>query len=96
MEVRGWLASPWALGALTSCSSSFRNGRAGSLAGRAVRLDPWRGKAPSGKLSQVVYVTNERKGFHGSHPWTLTEEESRPFIRRALEVGINFFDTSNS
>jgi aryl-alcohol dehydrogenase-like predicted oxidoreductase len=32
----------------------------------------------------------------GSHPWTLGEEESRPFIARALELGINFFDTANS
>ncbi|NUU62261.1 aldo/keto reductase [Paenibacillus agri] len=31
----------------------------------------------------------------GSHAWTLGEEESRPFIRRALELGINFFDTAN-
>jgi 1-deoxyxylulose-5-phosphate synthase len=27
--------------------------------------------------------------------WVLEEEESRPFIRRALEVGINFFDTAD-
>jgi aryl-alcohol dehydrogenase-like predicted oxidoreductase len=32
----------------------------------------------------------------GSHEWTLPEEESRPFIKRALELGITFFDTSNS
>src|SRR5215213_2048155 len=32
----------------------------------------------------------------GAHPWTLGEAESRPFIARALELGINFFDTSNS
>jgi len=32
----------------------------------------------------------------GAHPWTLAEDESRPFIARALQVGINFFDTSNS
>ncbi len=31
----------------------------------------------------------------GGHPWTLTEEVSRPFIKRALELGINFFDTAN-
>src|SRR3954462_15090767 len=31
----------------------------------------------------------------GAHPWTLDEEQSRPFIQRALEVGINFFDTAN-
>ena len=28
-------------------------------------------------------------------PWALNEEESRPFIRTALESGINFFDTAN-
>jgi len=27
--------------------------------------------------------------------WVLPEEESRPFIKRALEVGINFFDTAD-
>jgi aryl-alcohol dehydrogenase-like predicted oxidoreductase len=31
----------------------------------------------------------------GSHPWTLPEAESRPFIRQALDHGINFFDTAN-
>ena len=31
----------------------------------------------------------------GAHPWTLDEEKSRPFIKRALEAGINFFDTAN-
>jgi aryl-alcohol dehydrogenase (NADP+) len=27
--------------------------------------------------------------------WVLDEEESRPFIRKALELGINFFDTAD-
>ncbi len=31
----------------------------------------------------------------GNHAWTLAEGESRPFIRRALDLGINFFDTAN-
>ncbi|MGK9169055.1 aldo/keto reductase [Inquilinus limosus] len=31
----------------------------------------------------------------GTHPWTLGEAESRPFIRKALDLGINFFDTAN-
>jgi aryl-alcohol dehydrogenase-like predicted oxidoreductase len=31
-------------------------------------------------------------GFHG---WTLAEDESRAIIKRALELGINFFDTAN-
>ncbi len=29
------------------------------------------------------------------HKWALKEEDSRPIIRRALELGINFFDTAN-
>ena len=31
----------------------------------------------------------------GNHAWTLSEEKSRPFIKQALELGINFFDTAN-
>jgi aryl-alcohol dehydrogenase-like predicted oxidoreductase len=31
----------------------------------------------------------------GGHPWSLDEEASRPFIQRALELGVNFFDTAN-
>lgn len=31
----------------------------------------------------------------GNHSWTLDEEASRPFVRQAVEAGINFFDTAN-
>jgi aryl-alcohol dehydrogenase-like predicted oxidoreductase len=31
----------------------------------------------------------------GGHPWSLNEEASRPLIQRAVEQGINFFDTAN-
>ncbi|MEE3502828.1 aldo/keto reductase [Acidiphilium acidophilum] len=31
----------------------------------------------------------------GPHAWTLDEATSRPFIKAALEAGINFFDTAN-
>ncbi|HTW97695.1 MAG TPA: aldo/keto reductase [Acidimicrobiales bacterium] len=31
----------------------------------------------------------------GDHTWTLPEEQSREIIRRAVEAGINFFDTAN-
>jgi 1-deoxyxylulose-5-phosphate synthase len=34
-------------------------------------------------------------GNQGNHAWSLGEEESRPFIKKALEAGINFFDTAN-
>ena len=42
-------------------------------------------------LGCMTYGVPER----GSHPWSLPEEESRPFYQRALEAGINFFDTAN-
>ena len=28
-------------------------------------------------------------------PWVLSEEEAEPFVREAIEAGINFFDTAN-
>ena len=28
-------------------------------------------------------------------PWVLSEEDSRPFLKRAIELGINFFDTAD-
>jgi 1-deoxyxylulose-5-phosphate synthase len=43
-------------------------------------------------LGCMTYGVPER----GTHPWTLDEEQSRPFIRKALDLGINFFDTANS
>jgi 1-deoxyxylulose-5-phosphate synthase len=32
----------------------------------------------------------------GAHTWTLNEEKSRPLIKQALDLGINFFDTANT
>lgn len=43
-------------------------------------------------LGCMTYGVPER----GAHLWTLDEEKSRPFIKRALELGINFFDTANA
>jgi aryl-alcohol dehydrogenase-like predicted oxidoreductase len=31
----------------------------------------------------------------GRHAWALSEEESQPFLKQALDLGINFFDTAN-
>src|ERR1700728_4535836 len=31
----------------------------------------------------------------GPHPWTLDEAASRPIIKKALDLGINFLDTAN-
>lgn len=42
-------------------------------------------------LGCMTYGIPER----GNHAWTLNEEASRPFIQKALELGINFFDTAN-
>lgn len=32
----------------------------------------------------------------GSHAWILNEEQSQPFFRQAIELGITFFDTANA
>ncbi len=42
-------------------------------------------------LGCMSYGVPER----GPHPWTLPEEDGRPFYKRAIEAGINFFDTAN-
>src|ERR1700733_13237418 len=42
-------------------------------------------------LGCMSYGVPER----GNHLWTLPEEQSRPFIKQALDAGINFFDTAN-
>lgn len=43
-------------------------------------------------LGCMTYGVPER----GAHPWSLDEEKGRPFIKHALELGINFFDTANA
>ena len=40
-------------------------------------------------LGMMTYGTSKWRS------WVLDEEQSRPFVRRALELGINFFDTAN-
>jgi 1-deoxyxylulose-5-phosphate synthase len=42
-------------------------------------------------LGCMSYGTPDR----GTHPWSLDEDQSRPFLRRAVELGVNFFDTAN-
>ncbi len=42
-------------------------------------------------LGCMTYGTPDR----GGHAWTMPEEASRPLIKQALELGINFFDTAN-
>ena len=43
-------------------------------------------------LGCMTYGVPER----GAHAWTLNEEQSRPLIRKALELGITFLDTANT
>jgi 1-deoxyxylulose-5-phosphate synthase len=33
--------------------------------------------------------------YRGAHNWSLPEDQARPYISRALELGVNFFDTAN-
>jgi len=40
-------------------------------------------------LGAMTYGSSEWR------PWVLNEEQGRPFIKRAIELGINFFDTAD-
>ncbi|HTO98744.1 MAG TPA: aldo/keto reductase [Myxococcales bacterium] len=46
-----------------------------------------------GCLTYGAPVASEPTG--GRHAWALDEEQSQPFLRQALDLGINFFDTAN-
>lgn len=46
-----------------------------------------------GCMSYGAPATGELEA--GRHAWTLNEKDSQPFLREALELGINFFDTAN-
>ena len=46
------------------------------------------------KVSRICLGTMTY-GSSAWRPWVLDEEPSRPFIQRALELGINFFDTAD-
>ena len=47
------------------------------------------------KVSRICLGCMSYGGPNESRPWALDEETSRPFIQRALELGINFFDTAD-
>jgi aryl-alcohol dehydrogenase-like predicted oxidoreductase len=71
----------------------------------------WRQQKPRMKGGNMEYVKFGKTGLgvsrvcigcmtygipeRGPHPWTLDEEKSRPLIKQAVELGINFFDTAN-
>ncbi|HEX7410280.1 MAG TPA: aldo/keto reductase [Candidatus Binatia bacterium] len=46
-----------------------------------------------GCMTYGAPAAGELKG--GRHAWALNEEDSQPFFRQALDLGINFFDTAN-
>ncbi|HVZ82331.1 MAG TPA: aldo/keto reductase [Terracidiphilus sp.] len=46
-----------------------------------------------GCMSYGTPATGEPKP--GRHAWTLDEAASQPFLKQALDLGINFFDTAN-
>ena len=47
------------------------------------------------KVSKICLGTMTYGGPTERWPWALNEQDSRPFIRKALELGINFFDTAD-
>src|SRR6185503_18740407 len=73
------------------------------------RPTAWSDAAPFGRI-RVKYTMLGRTGVtvsrlclgcmsYGStawRPWLLDEELAQPFFRRAIELGINFFDTADA
>ncbi|HVP22102.1 MAG TPA: aldo/keto reductase [Anaerolineaceae bacterium] len=47
------------------------------------------------KVSRICLGCMSYGGPSDRWQWALNEEDSRPFIKRALELGINFFDTAD-
>ena len=47
------------------------------------------------KVSRICLGCMSYEVTPAERPWHLDEEHARPFIRRALELGINYFDTAN-
>lgn len=47
------------------------------------------------KVSRICLGTMSYGGPNELWPWALDEATSRPFIKQALDLGINFFDTAN-
>ena len=46
------------------------------------------------KVSRICLGTMTY-GTSSWREWVLNEEQSRPFIRRALELGVNYFDSAD-
>lgn len=47
------------------------------------------------QVSRICLGTMSYGGPNATWPWALDEDTSRPFIKQALDLGINFFDTAN-
>ena len=47
------------------------------------------------KVSRICLGCMSYGGPTERWPWALDEDDSRPFIKRALEFGINFFDIAD-
>jgi 1-deoxyxylulose-5-phosphate synthase len=47
------------------------------------------------KVSRICLGCMSYGGPNERWQWALNEEQSRPFIKQALDLGINFFDTAN-
>ena len=46
-------------------------------------------------LGGMAFGIDPGTGARGTHAWVISEDDSRTFIKQALESGINFIDTAN-
>jgi aryl-alcohol dehydrogenase-like predicted oxidoreductase len=69
------------------------SGKISVLAGKNAGM-PYTRLGNTGTLVSRICLGCMSYGDKKWRPWVLEEEESLPFFRRALELGINMFDTS--
>jgi aryl-alcohol dehydrogenase-like predicted oxidoreductase len=71
-----------------------KDGRSGRHGASANGICETRSHRPR-SVADLSRLHELRGGGQRQPAWSLGEEDARPFIKRALEGGINFFDTAN-
>ena len=85
----GRLAAYAGLSILLPCSASF------DLTSAIIRKMDFANLGSTGLKVSRICLGTMTYGSKKWREWVLEEEESRPFFKRAFELGINFFDTAD-
>src|SRR6478672_10338401 len=87
MPIASWSPAFTSANSCSSCNVQWRDGSAALM--QYVRFGKTGIKVSRLCLGMMTYGSSRWR------PWVLDEAESRPFVKRALELGINFFDTAD-